>query len=229
MKLYSIIEANYENDRWYRFEANRIYNKIMPHLEKYFKKNKEDILSREGAISLNVNKFDKKYDILVFLHFIKKVGDEKAYFSHNKGEPQIVLYPFDDSKKNKIKNVKDLFVHEFIHYLDWLRGKGYKPKGGTAKNGMNSPDYFNHAWEFNAYFQQGAASLEQWFKKYHERVPKAFENFNYFMKYITNDNGELYFFYEKYIANLDGKYKKKFQQRLYQLWVALKNKYGEKQ
>jgi len=231
MKLYSILsEASYEKDRWYRFEANKIYNKIMPILKKQFKfrLKHHDIINTESGVSWNVNNVDKKYNVRIFLWINKKEPTGRGYFSiSNPKEPQILLFPWDH-KKNKLTDIKQTFIHEFIHYLDWLRSKGYSPKGGTAKHGMEHPSYFNHPWEFNAYFQDGADAMERWIKENKLYVRRVWKSYDAFMKLITQENGELYFFNTKFIKNLDDKFKKKFQQRLYQFWVAMKEKYGEK-
>jgi hypothetical protein len=112
---------------------------------------------------------------------------------------------------------KSLIVHEMIHFFDPGRGKGkdVDPQRAAA--------YYNHPSEWNAYWQEGASSVEgmannkmlhtpdRWEKVFGDGSFKEFRSKMMRMKAWNQD----------YLKNMNAKNKKKFETRLYQLWQGI--------
>ncbi len=232
MKLCDIVlEANPERDYGFRKEASRIYNKIVPHLLDYFHRNFQSlkITLGGGAIKSNVVRVDKTYDLDVFLQYSED-SSWSGIFNGHSTPPYIVVYPYNPHSK-KIRgeaDIKETFIHEFIHYLDWLRSNHYN--ANTSKLGSGTKEYYNHPAELNAYFQEGTRALEQFMNKNKQymRYGHVWESFSNFIKFLTRKDGSYYFYYFKFTDNLDEKNAKKIQQRLYQTWEYLSKDYKRK-
>lgn len=108
MKLYSILsEASYEKDRWYRFEANKIYNKIMPILKKQFKfrlKHEEISTKIISVLGSNERKIWREMMKLypIILEIIK--NRDSFWFTpdgkqHNTGWQQHIFFLIDNIDK----------------------------------------------------------------------------------------------------------------------------------
>ena len=114
--------------------------------------------------------------------------------------------------------VREVFIHEFIHYLDELRYKG-KPRTASAvlKKEGGKKGYFNSAVEFNAYFQGGASEAEKYaadlpvgkFSTMFGRPGSGYRKFRKHYEHLFN---------KTFRRALEGKWKKKYEVRLWQLY-----------
>jgi hypothetical protein len=109
-----------------------------------------------------------------------------------------------------------------IHYFDPGRGKG-KDVDLTMASA-----YYNHPSEWNAFWQEGASSVEgmannpmlhaadRWKKVFGDGSFKEFKEKMLRMKVWNQD----------FLKNLNTKNKKKFENRLYQLWQGIMSDLG---
>lgn len=112
---------------------------------------------------------------------------------------------------------RSLIVHEMIHYFDPGRGKGKDVD--PTKAGA----YYNHPSEWNAFWQEGASSVEgmannpmlhvadRWEKVFGDGSFKEFRAKMLRMRVWNQD----------FLNNLNSKNKRKFETRLYQLWKGI--------
>lgn len=122
-------------------------------------------------------------------------------------------HALEDLKSNKWR---DTFIHEYIHYLDFLRSKGkYSPD--TADMLVQSYEkYVSNPGEYNAYFQQAGfailAALEKMSKEERADLLSSYEKFK--KKFINISAKEP-------LSNMDEKYSKKLDKRIYRLYKSL--------
>ena len=230
-------EATYKSDKQFRKEAEKAYTKLI----KYLKKVPVDSLMEykpEKGIAI----FGKEIgypDII----FIINPGRGMAGFSESgttiggKKYAVIMLYglkrQFNDLTPEFMGQSasaisKGTFIHEFIHYLDAVRGNFENSVDALSKGGDKA--YFNTASEFNAYFQEISTSVENIILAA-SKLPTSFSldkwltTFDGFIKatkaYLKNHDRTLNDFYNL----LNKKYKRKFIKRLYTLYEAMVNKY----
>lgn len=132
----------------------------------------------------------------------------------------IVIYVKDS--KTMIKNLEDtqeIFLHEFIHYLDYKRFKqfGNKPGKDFTRHPEDSSqywrDYYNTPHEFNAYYQQFVMSFLSNVERrlgFRDNIPKM--STKQFITYVWNN-----FTNNKFKEHISDKYRKKFFKRLVKL------------
>lgn len=72
------------------------------------------------------------------------------------------------------------FIHEFIHYLDSKR-QAKRTSSVSMLRGGDTAAYFNDAGEFNAYFQEMASSLDNFFR--FESPLSGHKNFSEFLEW----------------------------------------------
>lgn len=115
---------------------------------------------------------------------------------------------------------REIVVHEMIHFFDPGRGKG------KAVNPESEKDYYNHPSEWNAFWQEGATAVEGMAsnsmlinnKDYWRRV------FGDDFKSFKNSMLKMGVWDKNFVKNLNSKNKKKFDKRLYQLWMEISRK-----
>lgn len=112
---------------------------------------------------------------------------------------------------------KSLVVHEMVHFFDPGRGKG------KSVDPRRAEAYYNHPSEWNAYWQEGASSVEgmannkmlhtqdRWEKVFGDGSFRDFRVKMFRMKAWNQD----------FVKNLNVKNRKKFEKRLYQLWQGI--------
>ena len=231
MKLSSLFEANPQRDYEYRKEAQVIYNKTINDLKKnflYFEKRK-DLSNTDEIHLLNFGDKFPQYKDLEICVGKKGAG---AYFSKRKNKYIIYFDIWNEAKNSFLDEhkIKEFFIHEFIHYLDQKRSKESSIKNTSKFWGDQQYEkYFNDPSEFNAYFQSGSKKIEDFFDrdKRYIKLWYLIENYHKFEDFILQHYRE-YFYGEGFLENINEKYKRKFLQRLYQLWIFLKNKYSIK-
>ncbi len=61
----------------------------------------------------------------------------------------------------RIRGTRDIFVHEFMHYLAWKRNISPPQTSAELASGEDYAAYYNHAEELNAYYQEGVEGFER--------------------------------------------------------------------
>lgn len=110
---------------------------------------------------------------------------------------------------------KEFFVHEFIHYLDWLRIHPDKRRAVFGKDKTSPEKYFNDPLETNAYLQQGLSRVDNHLKGMRNRAEAQ--------NLIGKSPDEFYRIMLKVLNSGIGKYmndqnKKKLKKRLASMW-----------
>lgn len=130
-----------------------------------------------------------------------------------------------------------VFVHEFIHYLDNERGGGFllNPKTKGSKEhlkGGGESSYYNDPGEFNAYYQEGARSVEAVVRSAMDMRrssvgrQKVINSMLGGMKSAQSfSRAALKRFNQDFVGNLNPKYRKKLMARLAGLYSHLKKTY----
>jgi hypothetical protein len=115
---------------------------------------------------------------------------------------------------------KDIFWHEFVHYMDMKRMSPASQKASFKKTaalgGTKNPGaYFNDPVEFNAFTQQGLTRVEDHLSKLGSKAEVQ--------KLIGKDANEFYKLVLKVLSpgmkqNLNDKFKNKLKKRVAQMW-----------
>jgi hypothetical protein len=112
----------------------------------------------------------------------------------------------------------DSLIHELIHYLDFKRG--FKGEQGVKRK-KHGEDYYNDPLEFNAHFQQGLHEIMRQFTSQSSRVQMTVKNsladFHVFDAWAKSSMPKSFYLY------LTPENLKKFERRVYKLWMYLKN------
>lgn len=213
---YIINEANFENDRMYYNKALSFYNEMLEELKigNYIDKNNGEIIFKGSEVS------DDYKNLLVA--FVNKNSDKTApHFDKNskggyaigtyKNYKVIIITNLREDKNPSNGIIKDSFIHEFIHYLDFKRS-GYSSKVINLKN---YNDYYNDAGEFNAYYQESVNFIINLLENEETNVhfKKKFKNFNDFYSWMISN-----VFDKDFVKNLNEKYKKKLKNRIYNVY-----------
>lgn len=164
-----------------------------------------------------------------------------AYFET--GDPSFIGLPLvvysEEQKGSAVqplsREMEEQLFHELIHFLDAQRWKGQGEVGPTydVKEVEESPEkYVNDPWEFNAFFQQGANRIQEEMEKSLKPGPYSLTLEDLVEAHFDNGFASwkswgwpLSFFNKGFLSLLDSKYQRKFDKRLYQLWVELKQRY----
>jgi len=236
----AVTEATEKVDRIYRQEALD-YWKL---LSTYVKKNAETL-----------HQLPKHKQFQGFVIFPKHLHTTRTYpdlfivlapssYTAGMGSPRsggkgqvmvlpVLIGPYDTKHiSTRITVRRDAFVHEFIHYLDSHRFKG-KPPAAPAellqKKGYSA--YYNSPQEFNAFYQMGAGEALSFLRNVATQaepiqrgsLARYLKSFKVFEKRIGGDQT---FFDQDFVAGLNKKYKRKFLQRLYGLYVEIVRELG---
>jgi len=213
---YIINEANFDNDRIYYNKALSFYNKMLDELNigNYIKQ-------VDGNILFKGNEISEEYKNLLILFTDKNSDKTSPHFDKNnrggysfgtfKNFKVIVITNLFVDKNPSNGIVKDSFIHEFIHYLDFKRS-GYSPK---AINLKNYNDYYNSASEFNAFYQESVNFIIDLLENDETSIQfkKKFKNFNDFYSWMISN-----VFDKDFIKNLNDKYKIKLKKRVYNVY-----------
>ena len=155
-------------------------------------------------------------DLAVEFIYSKQAG------GYNPREGLIVMGVSADLEKDSaylwLKARKDIFIHEYIHYLDDKRMQGADlPVTGKIRRDSGDRAYFNDPREVNAYYQEYAALyLDEYVRMMDDEdfavhYPNAREFVTNFLEYLEA-------FADQFYSRLDGKNLRKVQKRAMQLW-----------
>jgi len=121
---------------------------------------------------------------------------------------------------------KELFWHEFIHYMDYNRIHPQDPKRRSQvfkKKGDDKKSYFNNPLELNAFIQQGLSRVENHLTSVGSRAEV--------MKVIGKSADEFYKTMLKLLSpgfakNLTDQNKNKLKKRVAQMWTDTMKRFG---
>ncbi len=205
-----LIEASYQTDKEFRDIATSAFDKVVDAI-----KNKRYQTLTDGSFLLDGSEIGENLSILLVP--TSKESSLGANYSGGlgtyKGKPILVLTNVGsdvNTMHNKIK--KDIFVHEFIHYLDKNRhkDKSYKPNINSVE------EYYNNPSEFNAFYQDGIRFIDDMLRNpaISGKFKEKFSDFQSFYDWINNGT----YFDREFLKNMNEETKKKFQKRLYTVW-----------
>lgn len=234
----ALVEADPARDREFRERAEAFYDKLIAWLKTQADMKKYRLMKYESMVAPealgNVYSYEVKSKVLgfeqeypAFSIILAPFRTGTARFGRRGKEKAIVLpvltgdaLKTEDGHEMAINVgwVREVFIHEFIHYLDDLRYKG-KPtvvsaalekKGGKAA-------YFNSPVEFNAYFQGGASEIEVYASKmgpgqFAKKFGRPGTGYKKFRKEFER------LFNKSWRNELDDKWKRKYEVRLWQLY-----------
>lgn len=217
-----IKNGSMETDREFRSEAMKFWKKLYDFLTKKDIRRLREVPAR-GGWALDARIIDQKYKNLIFI--IGYGGKYGGGFG-KKGKYSIISFsplsaPFDTKFfKQGLERNRNIFVHEFIHYLDSLRRKSGEGDS-SVKLEESLESYYNDPDEFNAYYQDGVSKIDEVFFE-DGRMSKSKMKFweNSFPKWI-NKWGK-FFFDNDFINHLNPKYTKKLKKRLYSVHQEIK-------
>lgn len=217
------IKEDQDTDSLYRSRINKTYNKIKTQLEKDIKRRNIDfsVIPVDGgfmAPAVGIGADNENKDLVIFFAN-KKSGDPKKTghfgFFGTKNRPVVLLKVVSDENNDiyKLDKLfdKDIFSHEYTHYLDWLRYSPQKKLDFQLRPHQILPasKYVNSPVEFNAFYQMGIIKAEEELKQDPQLVNK---NFKYFFYKIAKN------FPSIFLDNLNNEYEKKFMKRLYSFY-----------
>jgi hypothetical protein len=112
---------------------------------------------------------------------------------------------------------KSTWMHEFIHVFDAKRMGEERYLGLKDEGPSTMAEYINSPEEFNAFYQERAYDLEEWFDKMipevRDEVLSSFDNFlDVAFERIEMGTPQFY-------EHIDEKYLRKLKRRLYQFYV----------
>ena len=262
MNSIHIKEANIEQDMYYTGIAEKAYDKVVRFLSKYKSKlegggensiiNKPFIpIHQYQGVAISGRKIDKDFpgfknvlfcfvpEILKGKYKIKGGISTKPINAEGvKHKAAIVITnlkgPYDGQyiDTRLAGNHKQPFIHEYIHYLDFLR---YRNKGISEPNAryMDRGDYeayYNTPEEFNAFYQEGQSQLIRVWKNLSDRFAhrpefltdfkkEKLKSYKAFQDWVT----DVEFFNRDFLTYINGKYLKKFKKRLANLYMYIQN------
>lgn len=131
--------------------------------------------------------------------------------------PCLIIPFINNSYMKSINSNIEYLKHEIVHLVDYLKYGGFKsiPDGSKIRKEWKESEiekYFNHPYERNAYFIQGACHIYRMLKT----DSSLLNNFKRFLIHMKIGSSEDYF------NNLTEKNKKKYISRAYMLFNALK-------
>ena len=154
-----INEATVESDKYYYDIADKFYDRMIVELS-----NGNYIFQNDSNIIFKASVIDTNYANLFILFTSANTDKTRPTFGNNSFKAGysfgthnqykvIIINNLKEDKQPQKGILKEGFIHEFIHYLDFQRSKGYKPKF-TEKTTIY--DYYNLPTEYNAYYQEAA-------------------------------------------------------------------------
>ena len=219
-------EANAEADKENRAEAERMANLVV----RWIIARKEVNEFRDKALSVDFSKIDNSYgnynnsklpDVTLIVHLstndhmtgsFQSRGDYSKYITlgipSNIDNPDTFNVTYSEIRKyisNHIPEFTNVFVHEYLHYIDEKRYSSFSDNDkGDFKDYLSNPNEFNS-------FAQGIMSE---LGKIHNLPLNKFDLF-------LDSSREHIEFLDMYLNMASSKYVKKMTNRLYQYYKHL--------
>lgn len=222
-------EANVDNDLEYTDLAQAFFDKFEKSITN---KSMQHIIQSDKLQSSVIAYYAKDidptyYDLYIFItphKYTTKMfdgGSNGGYSfgitSKNEGRINCNAMYNEDFENPRILLDEESFIHEFIHYLDFKRSSDGKLRFGYTNNN----EYYNNDSEFNAYYQMTSAKIVKQILRdshYLWLITDKLKTFKIFKEWIIE------MFDKEFIATLNDRYMKKFNKRLYTLYMEFINK-----
>lgn len=221
------LNEDYSSDLQFNNEAKRIYNKILKNLSKIkltptpnddeseFVKDTRGNVHILYGVKFNLQQLGEKYDLDILLvhnigranHHYDQNGNRIVFFILSQTNTKTDFNINSDLAKLRFKSWVEerIFIHEFVHFLDKNRyGDTYSFTKPSERN-----EYYNSPEEYNSYTQEIITKILKNKNKLKELT------FDVFLKRV------LKFGDEDFVKNLNDKYTKKLNKRLYQIYINL--------
>lgn len=225
-----ILEASFDKDKEYTDEAQRFFDK----LEQYVTNFEKLTRSKSGTVwSTYADKIDSKYDDLIisFVNHDKiiKMGALNGGYGFGQYDNDTFLIRCnaiygDIENSPRILLTEDSFIHEFIHYLDRKRRKDMGKHMFTKDITSSRDSYYNDPSEFNAYMQMTLAKI---IKDIYNDDHYVWLISDKLKKYSDFKSWIIEMFDSEFVLNLSDKNKKKFDKRLYNLYIEFTKRLKE--
>lgn len=224
-------EATFEGDKKVRDKANKFYDTTM----KYIKKSDPAKLMQyipEKGIVLYAKEFSIYNDLVIIVNpGNNRMGGFTDEAKIGSSTYKVIMvyglkrayHELTPEFMNKTYIDRGTFIHEFIHYLDSQRGTY---KGSREALAKGDKEYYNTASEFNAYFIEISAFVENFIhtavksksKNIYDEWLVTFDTFNKAINTTLSKDRTL----SDYLSLLNKKYKPKYLKRLFTLYQGLK-------
>jgi hypothetical protein len=221
MKLHTA--ADVLRDIEFRADADWAYSLVRDALKDPERWLEESEISGARVYFLPMSKLTKgEWDDLAILFSTKPLFGERSLASFvslpKRGQNFIVLLvkkgerPFDS-----LQRLRSLFIHEFIHYLDFKRGVP-SPRERERRTDPTEEEYLSDPAEFNAWYQAIVDDITSTLwdlsgGELQDLLDLDFEDFYSVMAHALPD-------LKRYLGGAGEKYYRKFLSRLYQEWVS---------
>jgi len=211
-------EATASADKAFYDKADEFYEKMIVELNhgNYY-------LHDNGNITFRASEVNLYYPDLIIMFVDANTSATSTPFGNTstKGNygfgtlnrNKYIIVPNLRKDKNPSKGIsKDSFIHEFIHYLDYVRSKG---KFKKFNQNTTISDYYNSPSEYNAYYQEAANYLVNLLKDEMvlNKIKEKYPTFDGFYKFMLDN-----VFNKRFIANLNDKNILKLKKRVYNIY-----------
>lgn len=216
-----LYEANFENDSIVRAKAKSLYSSLASYLSSHTKS-----ISFKNELKIDAGKFWKEdsFELIIVFKELVLSGNTAAMGTDTDNRKNKTLYLYllgpKEIKKGKVDGA-DLaerlelgpITHELAHAFD--PGAKYS-NYGTDKLAKGFKDkYYNTPTEWNSFWQEGAANLEA-------AIANG-ESFKYkTLGDLIKDSKR--FWSESFIRHMDVNTKRKFDKRIYDLYIQYSDK-----
>lgn len=133
------------------------------------------------------------------------------------------LISIKDFYRQIIRNFKKVFIHEFVHFIDAVESDHTANYMATKRNLRQKGNYINTPHEYNAFYIQMMSEINDAFED--ESVVRTFLQNPTYDRFLSLINVETHA--GEMLKDLEGKYRKAFKKRLFQLYNAFLEKYTE--
>jgi hypothetical protein len=211
-------EATVKRDKHYYDIAEEFYDKMLLGLA-----DKNFIVQSDGNIVFKASEIYPQYHDLLILFTDRETSKTRPTFGDNTFKGGYAFGTYKQYKVILINNLrgdkipsrgilKDSFIHEFIHYLDFKRSKGHRP---DFDDKTTISDYYNEPTEYNAYYQEAANVFVNLLKDDDilSKIKEKYDNFEDFSKWMMEN-----VFDKHFIKNLNEKNKRKLKKRIYNIY-----------
>lgn len=228
-----VLKEDFDSDKIFRNEADKAYNELISFIKltKDSGKDLKDVLAFTGKTqyALNFGDINSKYKNLYIL-FSVKVGGYLGGLGFLNGIPIIILPVMIDTHNFDYLETrinKQVFIHEFIHYLDWKRSKVIHNTANKIKRVSDDiidlSDYVNSPAEYNAHYQEMLSSLDNTLKNLENYIKMGAAKNTIIDKFVGTNFSEfkniaMNILPDYFRDNINKTYETKLTKRLYGYW-----------